>query len=311
MHGSVIIVTWNASEVIDRCLDSVQQQILDGGFETIVVDNASTDGTPELLRRREPVVRVILNPHNAGFAGANNQAAREARGQVLFFLNPDTELVGTDVLERLGRTVEDPSIGVGGPLLLNPDGTVQPSCAGHPSVAGALAVGSGLHRLLPDELLRRIAPQFWSHDRSIDTDWLMGAALALRADVFRELGGFWPNMYGEDEDLAYRATQRGLRVRFDPAAKVMHVGNHAAAQRWSSADRAARVASSELAFLRAHYTRPRVAAIRAITAAGYGTRAVVHRILGRDQPAGVYRAMARVYLRRSAPPPEGSEALAG
>jgi GT2 family glycosyltransferase len=195
-------------------------------------------------------------------------------------------------------------------MLLNPDGSLQASCAAFPSAALSLLIGSGLHRLAPDRMLARVAPQFWSHDRAIDTDWLMGAALSMRAGVFHELGGFWPIMYCEDQDLAYRVRRRGLRVRFDPSVRTVHVGNHAAAQRWSSVERAKRVARAELSFLRTHYLRPRVAAIRAIAGAAYAGRAIVHAALGRKHPAAVYGAMARVYLRRSAPPPEGSEALA-
>jgi GT2 family glycosyltransferase len=123
----------------------------------------------------------------------------------------------------------------------------------------------------------------------------MGAAIALRAGVFRELGGFWPTMYAEDQDLAYRAQARGLRVRFDPAVTVMHVGNHSLAQRWSAPERAARVAHAELAFLRTHYGRPRSAAIRAVAGLGYAGRAVAHRVLGRRERSAVYAAMAHEY----------------
>jgi GT2 family glycosyltransferase len=180
-------------------------------------------------------------------------------------------------------------------MLVNPDGSLQPSCSAHPSVGLALLVGSGLHRLVPDRLLARVAPQFWSHDRTLDTGWLTGAALAVRADVFRELGGFWPTMYGEDEELAYRTLQRGLRVRFDRGATVMHLGNHSARQRWSSGERGARVARAEIEFLRTHYSRPRRAAIRIIGAVAYTARWAAHSALKRTGAAGVYRAMARVY----------------
>jgi GT2 family glycosyltransferase len=295
MRGSVIIVTWNACEVLERCLESLEAQRLPGGLETIVVDNASTDGTAEFLKGHSGRIRVIANAENLGFSGANNQAAREARGEILFFLNPDTELLGEDVLERLARTAGESRVGLAGPMLVNPDGSLQPSCAAHPSIRVALLVGSGLHRLLPDRLLARVAPQFWSHDRSIDTDWLMGAALAVRADVFHQLGGFWPRLYAEDEDLAYRAQERGLRVRFDRTARVMHIGNHSAGQRWSSAQRAERIAAAELEFLRTHYSRRRAAGIRTIVCAAYGARALTYRALRRDQQASVYRAMARVY----------------
>jgi GT2 family glycosyltransferase len=306
MHGpverlrvSVIIATWNAADVLGRCLESVAAQHVEGGFETIVVDNASTDNTEAVLAAHGDRIRVIANDHNARYAGANNQASAEARGDVLFFLNSDTELLAPDVLERLARVVESNGVGLAGPMLVNPDGSIQPSCAGHPTIGRSLLLASGLHRLVPNWLIARVAPEFWSHDQPIDTGWLMGAAIATRADLFRELGGFWSTMYAEDQDFAYRVHERGLRVRFEPSAKVMHVGNHSLSQRWSDAERAARVAGAELVFLRTHRGRLAGAAIRGIVGTGYAARAVANALIGRDRRAGVYRTMARVYRSRA------------
>jgi GT2 family glycosyltransferase len=296
---SVIIATWNAADVLDACLDSVAAQRVEGGFETIVVDNASTDNTRDVLGARDDGIRVIANDRNARFAGANNQASAEARGNVLFFLNSDTELLGPDVVERVAQVVESEGVGLAGPLLVNPDGSVQPSCAVHPTVGRSLLLAGGLHRLLPDRLLARVAPEFWSHDRPIDTGWLMGAAIATRAALFRELGGFWSTMYAEDQDFAYRLRERGLRIRFEPSVKVMHVGNHSLSKRWSDSERAEQVARAELVFLRTHRGRPARAAIRAIVGSGYALRALAHRLLGRDRTAAVYRAMTRVYWSRA------------
>jgi GT2 family glycosyltransferase len=298
---SVIVAAWNAAAVLDACLESLRSQRIDGGFETIVVEDASTDSTRDVLRRHEDHVRVIANERNLGFSESNNRAAREASGRVLLFLNADTELLRPDVLERLAGAAEQPDVAIAGPKLLNPDGTLQPSSAAHPGVGRALLVGAGLHRLLPDAALARVSPWHWSHDRSRDTGWVMGAALAIRADVFRDLGGFWPTMYAEEQDLAYRAQQRGLRVRFESDTSVMHVGNHSNAQRWSERERAGRVAGAELEFLRAHYGRGRAAAIRAVSGAAYASRAVVLAALGRRDRAAVYRDMARVYRRDRLP----------
>jgi GT2 family glycosyltransferase len=246
---------------------------------------------------------VIRNEENAGYAGANNQAVERARGSVLYLLNSDTELLEPNVLELLAQAVEEPSVGLASPKLLNPDGTLQPCCAAHPTLARALIVGMGLHRLLPDEAVRRVAPEFWSHERSVDTDWLLGAALAIPTDLYREMGGLWATEYAEDQDLAYRVQRRGLSVRFVEPARVMHIGNFTLAQHRSDAQRAARVAEAELAFLREYYSRPRAAAIRSIVWCGYAGRAVVHRLLGRAPRADVFRSMARVYARGGAEGP--------
>ena len=292
---SVIVVTWNAGDVLGGCLDSLAEQRVAGGFETIVVDSGSTDGTAELLRGRGGVT-VISKTENVGFSAGNNEAASIARGDVLVFLNSDTALLGPDVLERLARAARRPGVGLAGPRLENPDGSLQPSCAAHPGVLRALLVMSGLDRLLPGRLRARVVPERWPHDAPRDTGWLMGAALAVRADLFAAAGGFWPRLYAEDEDLAYRLKQRGLVARYEPAARVMHIGNHSLAQRLSGRERAARVTAAEVAFMRAHYARGRALAIRAILAAGHALRAVAHTLLGDRERAAVYRAMASVYV---------------
>jgi GT2 family glycosyltransferase len=298
LRVSVIVATWNAATVLGACLDSVLAQEVPGGFETIVVDDASTDETVGLLREYEDRVRVIANDHNAGYAGANNLGARDARGEVLFFLNCDTELRGRDVLDRIARAATAEGVGLAGPLLVNPDGTLQPSCAPFPTVLRMVLVGAGLHRVLPDRVLARTAPQFWSHSTPLDTDWLMGAALAVRADLFRDLGGFWATLYSEETDLAYRARQRGLRVRFESGARVMHIGNHSLSQRLTEAERARRMARAELEFLKAHYSRPRRLAIRGLGVLAYGGRAVALALLGRSSRATVYRSITAVYAGR-------------
>jgi N-acetylglucosaminyl-diphospho-decaprenol L-rhamnosyltransferase len=293
---SVIIVTWNAGDVLGACLDSLARQEIAGGFETIVVDSGSTDGTAALLAARDDVI-TIAKAENVGFSVGNNEAARRARGRVLFFLNSDTELLDRDVLARLAEVASRPGVGLVGPRLENPDGSLQPSAAGQLGLGRALLVSSGLHRLLPDRALARAAPEHWSHSRTADVGWLMGAALAVRADLFAELGGFWPLLYAEDTDLAYRARRRGLRVVHEPSVRVMHIGNHSLAKRMDPAERAARVATAEVAFLREHFGAPRRAAIRAVTLAGLAARAAVLNALGRSDRARIYRAMARVYAR--------------
>jgi GT2 family glycosyltransferase len=217
------------------------------------------------------------------------------------FLNSDTVLLGTDVLEILAHAASDPSVGLAGPRLENPDGSLQPSCAGHLGILRALVLASGIHLLLPDRVRASAAPHRWSHDAARDTDWLMGAAIAIRPEEFAAVRGFWPTLYAEDQDLAYRLQRRGLRVRYEPSARVMHIGNHSLVQRLSAADRAARVATAEVAFMSAHYSRPRAAAIRAILAAGHTARAAAHALLGHRDRARVYRAMAAAYSRGHQP----------
>jgi N-acetylglucosaminyl-diphospho-decaprenol L-rhamnosyltransferase len=292
---SVIVVTWNAADVLGACLDSLERQHVEGGFEAIVVDSGSTDATGELLAGREGI-RTITKNANVGFSAGNNEAARVARGEVLLFLNSDTVVLEPGTLQTLADVARRPDVGLVGPRLENPDGSLQPSCAAHLRLRHALIVAGGLHRLLPDRVRARLAPDRWSHRHARDTDWLMGAAIAVRAELFSELGGFWPTMYAEDMDLAYRVARRGLRVRYEPSARVMHIGNHSLRQRWSDAERGARVAAAEVAFAHTHLGLSHALAIRAVLAAGSGARVVAHRLLGHREAARLFAAMARVYV---------------
>jgi GT2 family glycosyltransferase len=202
---SVIIVNYNTSDFIGRCLESVTQQ--QGiSCETIVVDNASVDGSVELIQRRFPMVRIIANPHNAGFAAANNQALVLSRGRYLFFLNPDTTLSDGCLEAILNFMAANPSVGIAGTAIFDPDGVRHPSV--HEHYAGgkrARPVSSGL--------AGKIA-------------WVLGAAMAAPADVIRRLNGFDERffLYGEEQDLCLRVRQSGYSVGYIPAAGVTHWG---------------------------------------------------------------------------------------
>jgi N-acetylglucosaminyl-diphospho-decaprenol L-rhamnosyltransferase len=297
VRHSVIVVTWNAAEVLDRCLQSIGRQVVEGGLETIVVDNASTDGTEAVLARHADATRVIRNAENLGFSGGNNQGAEAATGEVLHFLNSDTELLQPDALQRLGEALRADRVGMVGPRLVQPGGALEPSCTAHPTLTASLAVALGLHRLLPNRALARIYPRAWSHDESRTMDWLVGAALSLRADLFRAVGGFWPIQYGEEADLARKVQDRGYTVRFVHDVRVMHVGNVSNQQRFSSPERAGRAARAEVAYLDRHVGGLRAAAIRSIVGAGHAGRAAVLGLLREPERAAVYRSMADVYLR--------------
>lgn len=284
--------------MLERCLDSIDAQRLDAPFETIVVDDASTDGTAAMLDGRERL-RVIRNEESLGFAAASNHGAAAASGEILFLLNADTVPRESDTLQRLADALADRSVGLAGPRLENPDGSLQPSCGGEPTLLRSLAIAIGVHRVLPDAARARVHPAVWSHDRSRSTGWLTGAALAIRAEVFSSVRGFWPLLYGEDTDLALKVKRLGLDVRFVADARVMHLGGHSMSQLRSEPRRAALVARSELALLAAHRGRVHSAVIRLATGLGYAWRSFALRATGRHDAARAYASMARVYAGTS------------
>jgi len=297
---SIVIVTWNAASVLSACLESVAAQQGVDIARVVLVDNASSDGTVELLdglRAGLPFELVVIaNGENRGYGAANNQGASRASGELLVLLNPDTEFVGTDSLARLCRSLDDPAVGLVGPRLINPDGSLQPSCAAIPSVSNALILGTGLHRLVPSDWQARFAPRHWPHDVTTEVGWVGGACMALRSRDFRSIGGFSEAtfMYGEDLELAYCLRLRGYGVLFVSDSVLMHHDDHSADQRWSSAQRAARVARGNLVFLQRHYGPIRRNLIRSIMAATYLVRWCVY-IRREDERAAVCRAMALQY----------------
>ena len=297
---SVVIAAWNAADVLEPCLDSLGRQALEGGIEVIVVDDGSTDRTPALLESRRESVTAVRNEEPTGYCAAINRGAELARSEVVLVCNSDVEFSQPDSVQALAEALRDSGVGLVTPRYSRPDGSLQPSCARFPGALGALVLGLGLHHLMPDRLRATLAPHHWSHSESRDVDWAMGAVIGIRTDLWRELGGYWPLMYGSETDLAWRARLRGHRTRFVRESAVMHVGNFSNRQRWSGPEREARVALSELAFLQTHYPALRRGLIRAIVACTYAARVPILRLLGRTERAREYSAMARVYASGAA-----------
>jgi GT2 family glycosyltransferase len=209
---SLVTVTFNAARFIEACLTSVAA-IRYPALEVLVVDNASTDGTPNLVRRGLPQGQLIESPRNLGFAGANNLAVGRATGDVLLFLNPDT-LPPPETVEALCLPVwQEATLGATGCKLVYPDGRIQ-------SAGGVLdAGGHCAHRGYRE-------PDRGEYDVPAEVDYLPAAALAIRRALFVEVGGFhegyFPGFY-EDVELCLRLRRAGYRVRYLPRPAIVHL----------------------------------------------------------------------------------------
>ncbi|WP_448592045.1 glycosyltransferase family 2 protein [Thermoflexus hugenholtzii] len=232
MDVSVIVVSWNVWSWLAPCLRSIRQALgrLEG--EIIVVDNASTDGTPERVREAFPEVRLLINPANRGFPAANNQGMAVARGRYFFLLNPDTVVLDQAIEDLVTFADAHPDVGVVGPQLLNPDGSVQSSRRRFPTFWTALFESTWWQPWAP----RFILAHYYVLDRPDheiqEVDWVTGAAMLVRREVVERVGpmdeGFF--MYAEELDWCRRIRQAGWRVFYYPPAKVIHYGGRSSDQ---------------------------------------------------------------------------------
>ncbi len=221
---SVLIVNWNVRDLLRRCLQSVIAHSSTVPLEIIVVDNGSTDGSGEMVRTEFPQVYLIANPDNRGFPAANNQGLAVARGRYVLLLNPDTEVMGAALETMVAFADAHPDVGVVGPQLLNPDGTVQSSRRRFPTLATALFESTWLQPCAPRRLLARYYVLDRPDNEIQDVDWVTGAALMARREAIEQVGpldeGFF--MYSEELDWCRRFRRAGWRVVYLPTARIVH-----------------------------------------------------------------------------------------
>jgi len=217
---SVVVVTYDAMPWIERCLESVR------GNEVIVVDHGSRDGTLELVRERFPEVRVIQQ-ENRGMGGGNNAGMRAAQGRYTFLLNSDAWVVG-DALDRLAAYLDThPAVAVAGPRLTNPDGSLQRSIRGFPTLWRLATEYFFLRKLAPrSRLLNAFYGGGFRHDQTGEVETLYGPALLVRREAADAVGLFDERffMFSEETDWTYRFRQAGWTVAFVAEAEVVHVG---------------------------------------------------------------------------------------
>ena len=219
----ICIVSWRVRDLLRACLRSVVGS--PEAADIIVVDNASADGTVEMLRADFPTVRLIANEENRSFAAGNNQAIRAARSPFLLLLTPDTEVQPGALRALLHVFAEEPRAGAAAAQLILPDGSIQRSCRSFPEPIPILYDALGFARLFPrSQTFGRYRMSYWDYDTRREVDQPMASALALRRGALDEVGLFdegFP-LYFNDVDLCYRLRQAGWRVIFEPTARVRH-----------------------------------------------------------------------------------------
>jgi len=231
MDLSVIIVSYNVANFLIECLTSIYGAAPRISFEVLVVDNASGDGSAQMVRAEFPQVTLLANESNYGFARANNQALRISKSRYYLLLNPDTLLNPGS----LGKMVEfmdhHPDAGASGCRLVWPEGAIQPSCRTFPSLLAIFLRGARLHKLYNKPVARYLMAD-WDHSSVREVDWVLGACLLLRREALEDVGlldeGFF--LYYEDIDLCYRLKARGWKVYYNPQIQVVHYYQRASAR---------------------------------------------------------------------------------
>ena len=226
MDVSIIIVNYNVRDFLNNALVSVFRALEGMNGEVFVVDNASDDGSSDLVRRSFPNVRLIANNVNVGFAKANNQALALSSGKYLLLLNPDT-IVQEDTFRTLINFFEaNGDVGMAGCKILNPDGTLQLACRrSFPTPWVAFTKVSGLSLLFGStKLFGKYNLTYLNPDESYEVDAISGSCMMIRREVFNTIGGLDESffMYGEDLDWCYRVQKGGWKVFYVADTKIIH-----------------------------------------------------------------------------------------
>ena len=255
---SVIIVNWNTRDLLRQCLQSVYAQPSSIEREIIVVDNGSTDGSVEMVRREFGPVKLLANHDNRGFAAANNQGIAVANGRYILLLNSDTIVLDRAIEKTVAFADQYPDTAVTGCRVLNPDRTLQNTCFMFPSLLNWFLFSTYLYRMFPrSRFFGREQMTWWSRDDAREVDVVTGCYMLVRKEAIRQVGQmdelFF--MYAEETDWCYRFKTNGWKSRFTPDAEIIHIGGASAAK--IGTRRTQLTNSSFVRYMFKHWSTPR------------------------------------------------------
>ncbi len=213
---SFVIVNYQSEKYLKDCISSIREKVLGVDCEIIIVNNDFV-GNAYMRSLQLENVKIINNNKNVGFGSACNTGAKNTRGEILCFLNPDTEIVSENIQELLDEFGEDDKLAIIGPKLLNDKNEIQWWCA-------------GMEVTMWDILLNNIgikrSKKIWESSKKVECAWVSGAALFIKKNIFQKLGGFDEKffMYFEDIDLCKRARNSGYKVLYCPYVVIKHLG---------------------------------------------------------------------------------------
>jgi GT2 family glycosyltransferase len=300
---TITVVSWNTRELLRACLLSIPTGAPRVSVEIHVVDNHSHDGSMEMVRDEFPHVRLFANTENLGFACANNQSWREAKGHYWLLLNSDAE-ARPGALDTLVQFMDErPAAGLATARLVSPDGSPQ-HCAQPPvSLWRPLLEASRLHKLLPRRIRSRwLLGPYFDYAESVAVGWTWGTALIARREAVEAAGPLSEKffMYGEDLEWCLRVSRRGWEVWFCADAEVLHHGGQSSIQQWDNAAKRQVTLDGIYRAVGMHRPRAYVALLHAANLNSFRLQAIADRLRGKaPDSARAMIAYHRDALRRA------------
>lgn len=296
MKLSVIIVNWNTGELIRRCVESVYADLPEDETEVFIVDSASTDGSTQMLQAHFPQASYVYSPQNIGFGPANNLALRQATGDWILLLNPDTLVHPGAIRSLLAFMEQHPEAGAAAARLLNPDGSLQHSCSPEPTLGSEFLRLFHLGGVRPDGYY---AMESWDPTQARQVDVILGACMLLRKPVLDQVGFFDERffMYNEETDLCRRIRQAGWKIYWAPQAQVTHYGGQSTRQ--MAAEMFVQLYRAKITYFRKYHSPLQVAAYKLILFLTSLPRLALG-LVAQLEPAGrgeKHRAIAANYQR--------------
>lgn len=233
---SIIIVNWNAQALLARCLRHVVDTVKRSSYEVIVIDNNSSDGSPDMVRRDFPAAILIANPDNRGFAAANNQGMAISQGRYVLLLNSDAFVEENTIDAMVAFMDQHPEAGMAACKLLYEDRSLQPSCSSFPTLETEFYTAVGLEKLFPNSpIFGKYLMRYWDYSDIRAVDVIMGAFMLVRRSAIDQVGmmdeGYF--MYSEEVDWCYRFSRAGWKTLFNPHVQAVHLWGGTSKQvRW-------------------------------------------------------------------------------
>jgi GT2 family glycosyltransferase len=284
---TIIIVNWNVKELLRDCLKSVYGQAKTISLEVLVVDNASSDGSIEMVEKEFPQVKLFKNKENVGFAKANNQAIRQSRGKYVLLLNPDTIVLDKAAVKLVQFMDEHIDIGAAGPKIIGSDNNVQLSCGMHfPTPWTELWTFTRLSYIFPkSKIFGRCLMSYWPHNDTREVDVVSGACMMVRREAIEEVGLLDEHFFliAEETDWCYRMKKAGWKVYLYVNAEIVHfVGQ---SMQRSLINTNLEGYKSMYLFYRKHYGQVSASSYRAMTFVFVGLRYLLYTVGQYIRPA--------------------------